>query len=138
MVGAFLAHALRAPGPWRTAALAVTVATLVATGRDVSRALRRETGAVEFAQAMAALPPKTVLLNVKPFLQAMYFGAHAAYPEVWSPEKRAEVAARGYQVRVLCSDDGPAVPRKFCERENVALPEEVTPAIPERDLEGGG
>jgi 4-amino-4-deoxy-L-arabinose transferase-like glycosyltransferase len=138
MVGAFLAHALGKAGPWRTVAFAVTVALLVATGRDVSRAFRRERGAVEFREAMAALPPKTVLLNVKPFLQAMYFGAHAAYPEVWTAERRAEVTAKGYEVQVACSDDGPSIPKKFCERENVALPEEAPPVLQEGELEGGG
>jgi 4-amino-4-deoxy-L-arabinose transferase-like glycosyltransferase len=116
MVGAFVGSAFRSGSPRsRFAALAVTVACLVATGRDLERSLRRETGAREFQATMAALPPRTVLLNVKPFIQAMYFGAHAAYPEVWSLEQQAEVESRGYRVAVACSKVGPMLPRQFCE-----------------------
>ena len=114
MVGAFVSHALRGSRAWRLAALAVTAALLVATGRDVERALRRERGAEEFRAAMQALPPKTVVLNVRPFLQAMYFGAHAAYPEVWSPERIAEFTAQGYSVHIACDDL--ELPRQFCAR----------------------
>lgn len=128
MVGAFLAHALRAGPRWRLAALAVTIATLVATGRDVERSLRRQRGAAEFREAMAALPPRTVVLNVKPFHQAMYFGAHGAYPEVWSAERRRELEARGYTIAVACSPGGLALAPAFCEREHVELPDAAPPS----------
>jgi 4-amino-4-deoxy-L-arabinose transferase-like glycosyltransferase len=139
MTGAFLSQALRGRArPWRTAAFAVVVAMLVATGRDATRVLRRDRDWVAFREKVGALPPKTVLLNVKPFLQAMYFGAHAAYPEVWNASRRADAAAKGYVVQVACSEGGPAIPKKLCEREKVELPGEAEPVIPESDLDSGG
>lgn len=139
MTGAFLSQALRGHArPWRTAAFAVVVAMLVATGRDVTRVLKRDRDWIAFREAVQRLPPRTVLLNVKPFLQAMYFGAHAAYPEVWNKERRADAAARGYVVQVACTENGPPIPKKLCEREKVELPGEAEPVIPESDLDSGG
>jgi 4-amino-4-deoxy-L-arabinose transferase-like glycosyltransferase len=114
MLAVFLSHALRGTQLWRGLALAVTIATLVATGRDVERSLRREPGAEEFRATMAALPAKTVVLNVKPFLQAMYFGAHAAYPELWSEQERTKAESQGYVVRTACEDL--EVPDRYCAK----------------------
>lgn len=112
MTAAFVEAVFDRYRPWvRVLAIAVVVSALVADGRE----LRRLGGTAEdaaFAAAMRALPPKTVVLGVRPAIQAMFFGAHAAYRDHWTAEARADVERRGYRVLTACVDV--PLPPGFC------------------------
>lgn len=98
MTAAFVRAAAMQKRLWlRVLAGAVVVAALVADGRELRRLGGTEADDA-FAAAMRALPPKTVVLGVRPAIQAMFFGAHAAYPDRWSEQQRLDVARRGYSV----------------------------------------
>lgn len=112
MTAAFAVAAFERYRPWvRVVAAAVIVSALVADGRELLRLGPSSVEDKAFASAMRALPPRTVVLGVRPAIQAMFHGAHAAYPGRWSDEQRASVEGLGYQV-VSC--EGLLIPAQFC------------------------
>ncbi len=98
MTAAFVNRAWMQKRVWvRVVAGAVVVSALVADARELRRLGGTEADAA-FASAMRALPPKTVVLGVRPAIQAMFFGAHAAYADRWPEQQRVDVQRRGYSV----------------------------------------
>ena len=117
MTAAFAAAAFERYRPWvRVVAAAVVVSALVADGRELRRLGPSTPEESAFAATMRALPPRTVVLGVRPAVQAMFHGAHAAYRDRWTAEQRAAVERDGYQVRIASCDggEGLALPAGFC------------------------
>lgn len=114
MTAAFVEAVFDRYRPWvRVVAVAVVVSALVADVREMRR-LGGSDEASAFAAAMRALPEKTIVLGTTQPIQAMFFGAHAAYPDLWTEEQRADVIRRGYRVAVACTDV--LLPPVYCVR----------------------
>lgn len=112
MTAAFVVAAFERYRRWvKGVAVAVVLSALVADGRELLRLGPSTVEEKAFAQAMRALPARTVVLGVRPAVQAMFHGAHAAYVDRWDDERRAEVVAKGYVVR---SCEELALPAQFC------------------------
>ena len=117
MTAAFAVAAFERYRPWVQGVAAAGVGSAVVTdGRELLRLGRSSPDAQQFAATMRALPPRTIVLEVQPAIQAMFFGAHAAYRDSWSPEQRASVERAGYPLRIASCDggEGLALPPGFC------------------------
>ncbi len=117
MTAAFAVAAFERYRPWvRVVAAAVIVSALVADGRELRRLGATAAGEPEFIATMRMLPSRTVVLGVRPAVQAMFHGAHAAYREHWTPEQRAAIEREGYKVwTATCNGgDGLVLPPGFC------------------------
>ncbi|MBS1149106.1 MAG: glycosyl transferase family 39 [Myxococcaceae bacterium] len=117
MTAAFAVAAFERYRPWvRVVAAAVIASALVVDVEGLRRLGPSSSEERTFAATMRALPPRTIVLGVRPAIQAMFHGAHAAYRDHWSAEQRAAVERAGYQVRIASCDgsEGLALPAQFC------------------------
>jgi 4-amino-4-deoxy-L-arabinose transferase-like glycosyltransferase len=117
MLAAFAVDALeRTRLSRRLIAAAVIASALLTDFRELRRVGPASADEHAFVAALRALPPRTIVLGVRPAIQAMFHGAHAAYSRRWTPEQRADAERRGYLVRLAACDgeEGLRLPAGYC------------------------
>jgi 4-amino-4-deoxy-L-arabinose transferase-like glycosyltransferase len=119
MQGAFVASALESSRRWmRWLAVGVFASALAGGGWSVRRALRQDPNDAALIAFAQTLPPRTVVTGLSPYysVEAMFFGAAAAYPERWDPNTRTAVEQKGYRVvEAICAPvTGAPLPAGLC------------------------
>ncbi len=106
MFAVFVVTAIdRYPAWAKILASSVILSSLWGDARELRRLGRSSPEITAFAATMRALPERTIVLGVRQPVPAMFHGAHAAYPDYWTPEQVHSVVVKGYAVRT-CQDLG--------------------------------